>query len=164
MCIYAPKVVILLFCESVGCDIQLELWHLSISVLSQNGHICPRWPLITLPTDKSQQINPHKRRIHSQLFRLKGLAKQHTPSFLFFPARNMRQVGYFYTALDLSSGADEAPFIIHAQPADETESSRLLRSHNVSPWALFQGRNQDPDRLYIGVWFPPEFTFSGWCG
>lgn len=67
------------------------------------------------------------------------------PSLLFFPARNMRQVGYFYPALDVSSGADEAPSIIHTQPADETESSLLLRSHNVPPCVLLQKRNQDPD-------------------
>lgn len=60
----------------------------------------------------------------------------------------MRQVGYFYPSLDLSSGADEAPFIIHTQPADETESSLFLRSHNVPPCVLSQRRNQDPDWQY----------------
>lgn len=60
----------------------------------------------------------------------------------------MRQVGYFYPALDLSSGADEAPFIIHTQPADETESSLFLRSHNVPPCVLLQRRNQDPGWQY----------------
>ncbi len=84
--------------------------------------------------------------------------------FVFSSTQHETSIGYFYPALDLSSGADEAPSIIHTQPADETESSLLLRSHNVPSCVLLQRRNQDPDWQYAGiVWGPVQFWTMSWA-
>lgn len=120
-----------------------------------------RWPLITSPIDKANkyiQTKDTRLCIYSQLFRLKGLAKQHTPSFLFFPARNMRQVGYFYTALDLSSGADEAPFIIHAA----CRWNRIIPAFEVTQCFTVSIVSREKSRPQQTIYWRlhPEFTFS----